>query len=146
MWKLVLVIGAFLAITACSKGDEPKSSEQAAAPQPEAKVAVEEAGAAEKPIIEPPVSMEAIEKAGFEKLQQKGLFQISGAIDAWAGKWNEELITEIYLYESAELVNAKFFAESVAEGNSAGWVEFCEHKNVFLVSQSETACDKLRKL
>lgn len=138
-----------LAFTACSKGaDEHASEAPSSAPSEknteQAKPQPAE-GSAPEPVIEPPVTLEQIEKAGYMKIEQKGLFQISGAIDAWAGKWGED-ITEIYIYETPELVNAKFFAEYIQEGNSAGWIDSCEHKNIFMISRSEEPCKALKAL
>lgn len=95
---------------------------------------------------ESPLTLADLETNGFQKDQQQ-LYQMVNAIDGWSGYWASDRV-EVYLYENDASATEEIagFASSIQEGNMSGWMEFCQHQNVLLLSKGENACESLKGL
>ena len=90
------------------------------------------------------LSIEAAEKAGFEKNQQQ-LFQMVGAEDGWSGDWAGDRV-ELYEFSDPDAINKKAFEALEEPGNVSGWVEICTVRNLLMLSKGKNACRKLTRL
>jgi hypothetical protein len=84
------------------------------------------------------------ELIGFQKDQQQ-IYQMVGAVDGWSGTIGEESV-EIYQYKNSDSITTEFFQSAIAPGNNSGWMDFCQHYNIALVSKGKTACAKLKAM
>ncbi|MAA73463.1 MAG: hypothetical protein CMN28_01990 [Salinisphaeraceae bacterium] len=81
--------------------------------------------------------------AGLETDRQQ-LFDMIEAEDGWSGYWAGDRV-ELYQYERSSDVKRDFFegVVAVSQEENHGWVEFCQQKNLIMLSKGKHACTRL---